>query len=67
LRVNFNAYGRKPWFEVILVSDAKATFDRTGEEGSHYSADEIHKVDLASLNGEFCKVMTSKQVLSAIL
>jgi len=54
-------------FQVTLVSDATATFDRKGEDGTHYSADQIHKVHLASLNGEFCTVLTSKEVLSAIV
>jgi nicotinamidase-related amidase len=54
-------------FNVTLVSDATATFDRSGEDGVHYSADQIHKIHLASLNGEFCTVMTSKEVLSEIV
>lgn len=53
-------------FNVTLVSDASATFDRKGEDGIHYSADQIHKVHLASLNGEFCTVLTSKEVLNII-
>lgn len=54
-------------FDVTLVSDATATFDRKGEDGIHYSASQIHKIHLASLNGEFCTVLTSKEVLSAIV
>ena len=54
-------------FDVTLVSDATATFDRKGEDGIHYSAGQIHKIHLASLNGEFCTVLTSKEVLSAIV
>ena len=54
-------------FDVTLVSDATATFDRKGEDGIHYLADQIHKIHLASLNGEFCTVLTSMEVLSAIV
>lgn len=54
-------------FDVTLVSDATATFDRKGETGIHYSADQIHKIHLASLNGEFCKVLTSSDVLNKVL
>ena len=54
-------------FEVRLVSDATATFDRRGEDGIHYSADQIHKVHLASLHGEFCTVLTSKEVLRTVI
>lgn len=53
-------------FDVKLISDATATFDRTGEDGSYYSADQIHKIHLASLHGEFCTVLTSKEILSII-
>ena len=54
-------------FNVTLVSDATATFDREGEDGTHYLADQIHKIHLASLNGEFCTVLTTNEVLSEIV
>lgn len=50
-------------FHVTVVSDATATFDRTDHRGIHYSADAIHNIHLASLNGEFCTVQTTEQVL----
>lgn len=52
-------------FRVTLVSDATATFDRIGVDGTYYSAEQIHQVHLASLNGEFCTVLTCQQVLDA--
>lgn len=52
-------------FDVTLVSDATATFDRTGPDGLHHSADIIHKIHLASLNDEFCQVQSTAQVLDA--
>ncbi len=51
-------------FEVTLVSDATATFDRKGEDGIHYTADQIHNIHLASLNGEFCTVKSTDEVLN---
>ena len=51
-------------FDVILVSDASATFDRKGADGCHYSAEQIHNIHLASLNGEFCTVQTCTEVLN---
>ncbi|GAA6134299.1 cysteine hydrolase family protein [Oceaniserpentilla sp. 4NH20-0058] len=50
-------------FNVILVSDAVATFDRTGPDGVYYSAEQIHEIHLASLNGEFCVVKKSEDVI----
>ncbi|MDH3576413.1 MAG: cysteine hydrolase [Gammaproteobacteria bacterium] len=51
-------------FNVTLVSDATATFDRVGHNGTGYSADEIHEIHLASLNDEFCAVRSTEEVLN---
>lgn len=53
-------------FDVTLISDATATFDREGYDGVRYSADDIHKINLASLNGEFCTVRSTEEVLKEI-
>lgn len=53
-------------FNVTLISDATATFDRVSYDGVQYSADEIHKINLTSLNGEFCAVRSTKEVLQEI-
>lgn len=52
-------------FTVTLVSDATATFERIGYDGVHYSAEEIHKINLISLAGEFCTVRSTDDVLQA--
>jgi nicotinamidase-related amidase len=52
-------------FNVSLVSDATATFDRTGVDGIQYSAEQMHQIHLASLNGEFCTVLTCQEVLNS--
>ena len=54
-------------FEVTLVSDATAAFERTGYDGLHYSADEIHRVNLVSLDGEFCSVRSTAAILDEII
>ena len=54
-------------FDTTLVSDATATFDRKGKDGTYYSADQIHHIHLASLHGEFCTVLTSKEVLATFI
>jgi nicotinamidase-related amidase len=50
-------------FDVTLISDATATFDRQGYDGARYSADDIHKINLVSLDGEFCTVRSTEEVL----
>ena len=51
-------------FNVWLVEDGTATFDRTGFDGVYYSAEQMHAINLASLNGEFCTVVKTADVLS---
>ena len=51
-------------FNVVLVSDATATFDRIGYDGTLYLANDIHNIHLASLNHEFCIVQSTKEVLN---
>ena len=36
-------------FTVTVVEDATATFERRGPDGTHYTADLMHRVALASL------------------
>lgn len=43
-------------FDVTLVADATVTFNRSDQNDNYYSAEDIHNVHLASLNGEFCDI-----------
>jgi nicotinamidase-related amidase len=52
-------------FDVTVVEDATTTFERRGPDGTLYSADLMHRVELASLNGEFAMVRSSQDVLAA--
>lgn len=54
-------------FDVQLVADATATFDRADVHGNKVSADEIHWVHLASLHGEFCTVVTTEEILASLV
>lgn len=53
-------------FNVTLISDATAAFEREGYDGILYSAADIHTINLVSLNGEFCTVRSTKEVLQEI-
>lgn len=53
-------------FEVFLVADASATFDRKGLNGEVFPAELIHQTALASLNEEFATVL-NKAALFEIL
>ncbi len=53
-------------FQVRLVSNATATFERTGHDGVHYDAAQMHSINLASLNGEFCTVYALDELLDEV-
>ena len=53
-------------FAVTLVGDATATHERIGYDGVHYAAEQIHKINLVSLGGEFCTIRTTDDLLQEI-
>lgn len=50
-------------FDVTLVDDATAAFEHRGRDGEVHSADAVHRVNVASLDGEFCAVRTTVELL----
>ncbi len=54
-------------FKTIVVSDGTATFERTSYTGRHLTAEEIHEVTLASLNGEFATIVDTASLLEALM
>lgn len=53
-------------FETYVVSDATATFGRTGPDGERFTAEEMHGVSLASLEGEFATVATAEALIQRL-
>ena len=53
-------------FETYVVSDATATFGKSGSDGALFSAQLIHDTTLASLNEEFASVVSTKKILQLI-
>jgi len=50
-------------FHTYVISDATATFDRTGPDGRSYRAEDIHDANLASLHHEFATVLDTEALL----
>lgn len=46
-------------FNVTVISDATMTFDRMSTDGTFYPAQLVHDIHLATLNGEFAKILTT--------
>ena len=53
-------------FDAHLVRDATWTFDRVGPDGDAHSAEEIHAMTLANLNGEFARIVTTAEATAAL-
>jgi nicotinamidase-related amidase len=53
-------------FNVTLISDATAAFDKIGVDGERLSADIIHNAALANLKDEFAKVMNTTTLLKEL-
>ena len=53
-------------FDARLVEDACYTFDRTGFDGRREAAEDIHRMTLSNLNGEFATIETTDAVLGAL-
>lgn len=52
-------------FQVHLVADATATFDKKGPDGVLHKAEQIHSIHLASLDKEFCTVCSTESILKS--
>jgi len=50
-------------FDTFLVADACFTFARPDFHGRLRSADEVHAMSLANLDGEYCTVVTTDIIL----
>ena len=53
-------------FNVTLISDATASFDKVGVDGEHFSASLIHNAALANLKDEFANIKTTDAFLGAL-
>ena len=53
-------------FETILVADACATFPKRTPTGDVIDADTVHAVHLASLSGEFARVLTTRDLIALV-
>jgi nicotinamidase-related amidase len=53
-------------FQTLLVEDATFTFGRKDWHGTWRSADEVHAMSLANLDGEYCTVVRTNEVLAAL-
>ncbi|HYM62999.1 MAG TPA: cysteine hydrolase family protein [Thermoanaerobaculia bacterium] len=53
-------------FETIVVADATFTFGRRDYEGRERTADEVHAMSLANLDGEYARIATTAAILYSL-
>ncbi len=53
-------------YKSFLISDATATYAKTGIDGNFYEAELIHQISLASLRDEFATILTTVDLLSKL-
>ena len=53
-------------FDAWLVRDATWTYDRTGPDGDHHTAAEIHAMTLSNLSDEFATIVTAGDVVAGL-
>jgi nicotinamidase-related amidase len=53
-------------FDTYLVEDATFTFGRKDWHGTWRTADEVHAMSLANLDGEYCSVVGTREILEAV-
>lgn len=53
-------------FETYLVDDACCTFAQLDWHGRLCSADAVHAMSLANLDGEYCTVLTAEEALRRV-
>jgi nicotinamidase-related amidase len=53
-------------FDTWLVRDATWTFDRVGPDGEEHTAEAIHAMTLANLNGEFASIASAAEITRAL-
>ena len=53
-------------YNLLLISDATATFDKVGVMDSLYDSELIHQISLASLKDEFATILSSDQLFEML-
>ncbi len=50
-------------FKAKLVRDATWAYDCKGVDGEHFSAEQVHAMTLANLQGEFAEIVLAADVM----
>lgn len=59
-------HGANVGFNITLIEDACFTHNLTDWQGVNRSAEDVHAMSLANLNGEYCAIVKAEDVISAL-
>jgi len=59
-------HGSNLGYDIHLLADGCFTHDQIDWTGKRWAADDIHAIALSNLDGEYCRVTTSKHVLRGL-
>lgn len=51
-------------FDTYCITDATSCTNRVARDGTDYDPEVVHEVTLATLNGEFCTVLTTEEAVA---
>jgi len=54
-------------FKNYVIEDATVSFDINDSHGNHYDAEEVHRINLVSIEGEFSEIISTKDILDAYI
>ena len=53
-------------YKVFLISDATATYAKSGVDGTFYEADLVHSIAMASLKDEFAQIIDTSTLINTL-
>lgn len=53
-------------FNTFLVEDATFTFGKPDYRGHIYNAEEVHSISLANMSNEYCKVISTSELMNVL-
>jgi nicotinamidase-related amidase len=53
-------------YDVIVAEDAVASIDRVDRAGNHWTAEQVHALTLALLDGEYAAISNSKSIIGSM-
>ncbi len=54
-------------FKNYVIEDSTVSFDINDSHGNHFEAEQVHRINLASIEGEFSEIVRTNDILNATI